>query len=119
VVTANLPATGPKLVNDPLLATARRGHLMASHGVDAIACRPSAASLLAYVAAAARIWATRRDPGPGPPTRQGRTDRRKCAQAAVGLVALLIGEGVELGEVVDVLAAVLVPEIMEAALLAC
>jgi hypothetical protein len=32
---------------------------------------------------------------------------------------LLIGEGVELGEVVDVLGAVLIPEIMEAALLAC
>jgi hypothetical protein len=34
-------------------------------------------------------------------------------------LALVIGEAVELGEVVDVLGAVLVPEIMEAALLAC
>ena len=81
MVTAHLPATGPELGDDLLLATARRGHLMASHGVDAIACRPSAASLLTS--------------------------------------SLLIGEGVEQGEVVDVLGAVLVPEIVEAALLAC
>jgi hypothetical protein len=47
-----------------------------------------------------------------------RADRQNCARVAVAL-ALVIGEGVKLGEVVDVLGAVLVPEIMEAALLAC
>jgi hypothetical protein len=40
------------------------------------------------------------------------------AHVAVAL-ALVIGETVKLDEVVDVLGAVLVPEIMEAALLAC
>jgi hypothetical protein len=98
---------------------------MASHGVDAIACRPSAASLLTYAARSGANMGNQTRSGAEAPrlggsaARQSRTDRRKCAHTAVGLVALLIGEGVELGEVVDILGAVLVPEIVEAALLAC
>jgi hypothetical protein len=46
VVAADLPVLGPELGHDPVLATTGRRYLMdlmASHDVDAIACRPGAA----------------------------------------------------------------------------
>jgi hypothetical protein len=50
--------------------------------------------------------------------RDTRTSRLHHVGRAAVVLVLVIGEGVELGEVVDVLGAVFVPEIMEAALLA-